>query len=87
MSYEARFKAHEQLMTRMADANGADLDLAMQTGSLSPESYEAAVHNCTGCSDPDGCKSFLRDERSGLPNFCRNQDLILRLSEDAPCSE
>ena len=45
MSYEARFKAHEQLMTRMADANGADLDLAMQTGSLSPESYEAAVHN------------------------------------------
>ena len=87
MSYEARFKVHEQLMSRMADANGADLDLAMQQGDLSPGDYHAAVQKCTGCSDPESCRSFLQDGRSGIPNFCRNQDMILRFSEDTPCSE
>jgi hypothetical protein len=87
MSYESRFNTHEQLMSRMAAANGADLELAMQTGALAPEGYEAAVHKCTGCNDADGCRSFLQDGRSGMPDFCRNQDLILRFSEDAPSPE
>lgn len=48
LSNDHRFHAHERLMSRLADANGVDFDLMMQSGALSPETYEAAVLNCTG---------------------------------------
>lgn len=80
MSNLHRFQAHERLMSRMADAQGADLDRAMQFGELTPEEYTDAVLGCTGCSDVDGCKGHLQDNRTGMPGFCRNQDMIQRLA-------
>lgn len=87
MSNDHRFHAHERLMSRLADANGVDFDLMMQSGALSPETYEAAVLNCTGCSDPEGCAARLRGGRSDIPDFCRNGDSMKRWSEAAPSSD
>lgn len=87
MSNDHRYYAHERLMTRLADANGVDLDLLMQSGSLSPERYEDAVLNCTGCSNPEGCDAHLRAGRSEIPDFCRNGEWMKGLSEAAPSSD
>lgn len=84
MSTLERFRKHERLMSRMADANGIDLDLKMQSGELTPASYEDAVLNCTGCSDPEGCQKHLGEGRSGFPTFCRNRDALLRLAGSTP---
>lgn len=84
MSTETRFQTHERLMTRMADANGVDLELRLQTGEISPDFYEHAVLNCTGCSDAEGCRAHLAEGREGFPGFCRNQDALARLSGTSP---
>lgn len=87
MSNMERFRNHERLMTRLADANGVDLELKMQTGEVTPDFYKDAVLNCTGCSDPDGCQKHLDEGRPGIPSFCRNRDTLLRLAEGAPSSD
>ena len=84
MSTEPRFEKHERLMRHMADANGVDLDLAVQQGEFSPEEYLSAVLACTGCSNPDACEKQLRDGRSGIPVFCRNGETLRGLSESTP---
>lgn len=87
MSTMERFQSHERLMTRLADANGVDFDLKLQTGEVTPDFYNDAVLKCTGCSDPDGCRRHLQEGRSGIPSFCRNRDDLLRLSEATPSSD
>ncbi len=80
MSDPTRFKAHEQLMSRMAEAQGADLERAMQFGKLTPDAYTDAVLSCTGCSDPVGCREGLRQNQTTMPEFCRNQAMIRRIA-------
>lgn len=87
MSDNTRFQRHERLMSRMADAGGVDLDLSILRGDLTPEQYSDAVFACTGCSDPQGCEQHLRDGRPGVPTFCRNGDMIARLSEASPAPD
>ena len=87
MSNDHRFHAHERLMSRLADANGVDLDLMMQSGELTPEEFREAVLNCTGCSDPEGCSALLRGGGSGIPTFCRNRDKMKSWSELSPFSD
>ncbi len=84
MSSLPRFQAHERLMSRMADAQGADLERAMQFGDLTPEDYGDAVLACTGCSDPEGCRHHLAEHRPGIPEFCRNSDMIQRIAGKPP---
>ncbi len=84
MNNVQRFEKHDRLMRQMADANGVDLDLAVQQGDFSQDEYWTSVLACTGCSDPGACEKHLRDGRSGIPAFCRNGDTIRRLSSVAP---
>ena len=76
MSILSRIDRHETLMRRMADRNGADLDLALQSAIVSPGELRAAVLTCTGCTDPDACEAQLDRGEGGVPDFCRNADLI-----------
>ena len=80
MSILARIDHHEKLMRRMADRNGADLDLALQTGMVSPGELRDAVLACTGCTDPEACEERLTRGDSGLPEYCRNADMITSIS-------
>jgi hypothetical protein len=80
MSILTRIDHHEKLMSRMADRNGADLDLALQTGMVSPGELQDAVLTCTGCTEPEACEARLDSGETGLPGYCRNADLITSIA-------
>lgn len=84
MSVWSRLSLHESLFSRMADVNGADLPLAMQSGQLTPESFRSGVLSCMGCSKPDACEARLTSDTPGIPDFCRNGAMIRRLAQDIP---
>ena len=81
MSIFSRIDHHEALMRRMADRNGADLDLALQTAIVSPGELRAAVLSCTGCTQPEDCARRVDHGEDGLPDYCRNADMIRSIAE------
>ncbi len=81
MSYISRLVHHERLMTRLAARNGADLDLAMMSGALSPADVRSATQACLGCTDPERCAAHLDDASVGMPAFCRNAEMIARVAD------
>lgn len=81
MSILSRIDHHEALMRRMADRNGADLDLALQSAIVSPGELRAAVLSCTGCTQPEDCEGRLARGENGVPDYCRNADLIRSVAE------
>lgn len=82
MSYIEKLKHHERLMTTMAERNGADLVLAEQVGLVSPEEIFEATQACTGCGAVSACESHLSTGDAGLPNYCRNSEMIRRIADD-----
>ena len=76
MSILSRIDHHETLMRRMASRNGADLDLALQSAVVSPGEVRVAVLSCTGCTQSDLCEERLATDVDGLPDYCRNADMI-----------
>ncbi|MCG6883327.1 MAG: DUF6455 family protein [Silicimonas sp.] len=81
MTETTTYQRHERLMTRMADAQKIDLDIAILRGELSPEEYSDAVLACTGCSVPEACERHMEEGRFGVPRFCRNGDMLARLAK------
>lgn len=84
MSFVSRLGLADKLFSRMADVNGADLPLAMQSGELSPDEYRRGVLSCSGCTQSDTCETFLRRGEAGIPDFCRNSGMIRRLADVTP---
>lgn len=82
MSLFSKLERHERLMSRMADANGADLSLAGQVGLVSPEEVFAATQACTGCGSVVACETHLDTGLKGLPDYCRNKEMLVRLAGD-----
>ena len=80
MSAYDRLEVHARLMDRMADRNGADLDLALQSGRITPEKLRAAILSCTACTNPEDCEHRLETGEEGVPDYCRNADLIKRVA-------
>ncbi len=76
MGYVERLVHHEQLMTRMAEANGADIDLALMTGALSPGELHDATLKCMGCTQSANCEAWLNKQANDVPDYCRNADMI-----------
>ena len=79
MSTTSKTAHHERLMDRMATRNGADLDLARQSGAVSGSELVEALVQCLGCSDAGDCESRLDRGAGGVPEYCRNADLIARV--------
>ena len=84
MSMMSKTAHHEQLMDRMATRNGADLDLARQSGLIDGTEVVEALVACMGCSDAGDCASRLDRETPGLPGYCRNGSLIARVEAMTP---
>lgn len=80
MSYIDKLERHERLMTRMADRNGADVFLAEQVGLVSPEEVYDATLACTGCAAVETCETHLDAGAPGIPDYCRNGEMIRRLA-------
>jgi hypothetical protein len=79
MSTTSKTAHHEQLLERMATRNGADLDLARQSGLIDGTEVVEALVACMGCSDAGDCKSRLDRDVPGFPDYCRNVSMIQRV--------
>lgn len=80
MTLFSRLDHHERLMTRLAGRNGVDLELALQSGRVTPADYRAAVLSCVSCASPEACESRLDRGVAGVPDYCRNAGLVTRLA-------
>ena len=72
-------RRHAELMERMANALGLDLDEKIMEGQLDIETLDDAVLRCTGCTDPDGCDHWLNAQQGiapAAPGTCRNMTLF-----------
>lgn len=78
MSYDSKRDAHTQLVLRMADKQGIDLQELVLRADVSAEEFEEAVDRCLGCTAPDACKCLLdtAGPKLNLPDYCRNEELF-----------
>lgn len=75
-------KRHAELVDRMAQAVGVDLEEAALGGRVSVSEIGDAVLSCTGCGQPGACESWLAETagpQDRPPSYCRNTDLLARL--------
>lgn len=83
MEIPAKFTRHSQLVTRMADAIGVDLEEKQMRAELAPEALDGAVHRCMGCDDPNGCQRWMdsQEQRAPAPpSYCKNIEFFKLLS-------
>ena len=81
MTHSTKFARHRDMMTTMADRNGADLDVAMLAGAILPEEVDEAVQRCAGCAEPVACEGHLEQGAPGIPGYCRNAGMIRSLAD------
>jgi len=78
-------KHHADLVDRMAETLGVDLEEKVLEGLLDPSTLSDAVLGCTGCSDPEGCELWLKAHQdvgaSSAPVMCRNASMFDFLSK------
>lgn len=84
MSMNLNRNRHADLVDRMANSLGIDLEEKILEGQLQIDTLGDAVLSCTGCSDPDGCERWL-ESREGVahdaPAMCRNGELFKLLKQ------
>jgi hypothetical protein len=84
MQGKATLKVHADLVDRMANAVGVDLEEAMMEGRMTMDQLGEAVLACTGCSAPETCQKWLAQQSEvvdAAPGYCRNGDTFSRLLE------
>ncbi|MEO1138535.1 MAG: DUF6455 family protein [Pseudomonadota bacterium] len=84
MTQNLTIKRHTELVDRMADTLGIDLEEAVFAGKLDPNTLCDAVLRCTGCTDPEGCTKWLDACQNGTkhpPVMCRNSDMFHSLQD------
>ncbi|WP_317057124.1 DUF6455 family protein [Roseovarius rhodophyticola] len=73
-------KHHADLVDRMAETLGVDLEEKVLEGLLDPSTLSEAVLGCTGCADPEGCELWLQAHQgvgaSSTPVMCRNASMF-----------
>ena len=84
MTTSTTYRRHAELVDRMGDALGIDLEEKTYEGRLGLDSLTDMVLGCTGCADPDGCERWLalQDEiAEHAPAMCRNGDIFELLKQ------
>ena len=83
MSFFSRLDRHSNLVAEMADTLGVDLVDASVSGMAPETTLRSAVLNCMGCGQTADCAEWLADHANGAgatPHYCRNKELLDRLS-------
>lgn len=79
MSNPHTLKRHADLVDRMSETLGLDLEETIMKGQMQVDTLGDAVLRCTGCAQPESCVHWL-DEQSATtdqpPGYCRNSDLF-----------
>ena len=79
MPDHADLKFHADLLDRMAQAQGVDLQESVICGQVPFEEIADSVLRCAKCSYPGHCEAWLtahRDGPIGTPQYCRNKELF-----------
>ena len=82
MTDRAVIRHHADLMDRMAEATGVDLEEAMLQGRMDMDQLYDGVMRCAGCTEPGNCAHWLAsrtDAADTAPDYCRNAGLLDRL--------
>lgn len=80
---DRRLKRHAELVDRMANARGIDLEEAAMRAHLAPNDLPDMVLRCAGCSNADGCEKWLADQVGAVsetPSYCRNAEQFADLA-------
>ncbi|MGX0879264.1 hypothetical protein ACSSV4_003973 [Roseovarius sp. MBR-154] len=87
MQSTTTLKRHADLVDRMANTQGIDLEERMMAGKIRPDDLSDAVLACTGCANPGACEHWLAEHETATstPDYCRNADLFgwLKLGKHA----
>ena len=84
MTANLTYRKHADLVDRMANTLGLDLEEKAMEGKLQIDTLGDAVLHCKGCSDPEGCERWLAAQTGTAeeaPGMCRNADLFELLKE------
>ena len=84
MTNQTTLHRHADLVDRMANVLGLDLEEMMMAGQMQIDTLGDAVLNCTGCSNPNGCEYWLELQDGAAqtaPAICRNADLFTMLKD------
>ena len=79
MQSASTLKRHANLVDRMANHLGIDLEESALRGRLTISEIDDAVLRCTGCTRPCDCQLLLDTSTSpaeAAPDFCRNADMF-----------
>ncbi|MBT9384628.1 adenylosuccinate lyase [Pseudooceanicola sp. CBS1P-1] len=84
MGFFTKLDRHADLMGRMADTLGEDVQGRMVHDELSAKIYRQAVLNCMSCGQGERCEKWVQDHQvaSEAPRFCRNRDWLKTLTEE-----
>ena len=72
-------KKHADLVDRMAETLGVDLEEKILEGQLEIATLGDVVLSCTKCSDPSGCEKWLSQQTETAPEappICRNAEVF-----------
>lgn len=76
---------HSDLVSRMAEATGADFATAITEGVLSPNGLRSVVLRCTACDHVAECEHWLAEAEPGAaaPEFCASRATFAAAAEVA----
>jgi hypothetical protein len=73
---------HYWLAVGMAQATGADLQRALDTGMISHGDWADLVQRCRGCGWTEGCACWMANQQKGaaaVPAACPNAGVFARV--------
>ena len=78
MQSTSTLKRHAQLVDRMANSLGVDLEQKIMEGQMTFDTLGDVVLACTGCVNPETCEKWLQQNKTATatPDFCRNTDVF-----------
>lgn len=74
-------KRHAELVDRMANTLGVDLEQKIMEGQMTFDALGDMVLACTGCANPEACQHWLAktEAATAAPDYCRNSEVFAPL--------
>ena len=75
-------RRHYWLAVAMAQTTGADMQGALQDGTVTSGDWAELVQRCRGCGWAEGCSCWMKQQEAGgaaVPEACPNADLFTRV--------
>ncbi len=85
MQSNMTLKRHADLVDRMANSLGLDLEQKVMEARLAVDALGDMVLACTGCANPDACEHWLAQQPNQVaeaaPDYCRNGGIFALLKD------